>query len=73
MIQAHRAELTNEQRANVARVVELLGRKQALLERVRRDVRYKALMDVWLFFHIPLAFASVVAVAVHVVIVFYWR
>jgi hypothetical protein len=30
-------------------------------------------MDVWLFFHIPLAVASVVAVFTHIVIVFfYW-
>jgi hypothetical protein len=72
MIQTHRMELTKEQRANVARIVELLGRKAALLERIRRDVRYKALMEVWLFFHIPLAFASVIAVAVHVFIVFYY-
>jgi hypothetical protein len=72
MIQEHRAELRNEQRSSVARIVELLGRKLALLERIRRDVRYKALMDVWLFFHIPLAFATVVAVAVHVFTVFYY-
>jgi hypothetical protein len=73
LIQDHRVELTQQQRVNVARVVELLGRKAALLERIRRDVRYKALMDIWLFFHIPLAVASLVAVAVHIVIVFYYR
>jgi hypothetical protein len=72
MVQDHRAELGNEQRANIARIVELFGRKLALLERIRRDVRYKALMDVWLFFHIPFAVASVIAVAVHVFIVFYY-
>jgi len=72
MIQEHRAELAHEQRVSVARLVELLGRKAALLERIRRDVRYKALMDIWLFFHVPLAFASLAAVGVHVLIVFYY-
>ena len=72
MIQEHQEELLDEQRANIARVVELLGRKSALLQRIRMDVRYQALMDVWLFFHIPLAFAAVVAVFTHVFIVFYY-
>ncbi len=73
-IQEHQGEeLDDSQRGNVARVVELLGRKSALLQRIRLDVRYRALMDVWLFFHIPLAVASVVAVFTHIVIVFfYW-
>jgi hypothetical protein len=73
MIQEHHAELDDEQRSNIGRLVELLGRKAALLQRIRNDVRFKAIMDVWLFFHVPLSVASVVAVITHIIIVFYYR
>ncbi len=72
LIQEHQEALDERQSSDVARVVELLGRKSALLQRIRLDVRYQALMEVWLFFHIPLAVASVIAVFTHVFIVFYY-
>ncbi len=53
-------------------LTSLLARKQALLGRVRRDVRYKALLDLWLLGHVPLAVASVALVAVHVFVVLYY-
>jgi len=72
MIQDHQEPLADSQRSDVARIVELLGRKSALLQRIRLDVRYRAFMEVWLFFHVPLAVASVVAVFTHIFIVFYY-
>jgi hypothetical protein len=54
-------------------VYGLLLEKHELLERARRDLRYKALLDLWLFFHVPLAFALLAALTAHVVSVFiYW-
>jgi hypothetical protein len=54
-------------------VYGLLLRKQQLLEQARRDLRHKALLDLWLYFHVPLAFMLLAAVAAHVVAVFiYW-
>jgi len=51
----------------------LLARKEELLSRARRDVRYKALLDIWLFFHVPLSFALLGALIAHIVSVFfYW-
>lgn len=51
----------------------LLGKKVELVERARRDVRYKALMDIWLYFHVPLSFGLLAALAAHIVSVFfYW-
>lgn len=55
------------------RPLELLTTKQAILRRVRRDLRYKALLDLWLVLHVPLSLACVAAVAVHVLAVFYYR
>ena len=72
LIQEHQTSLDESQSGSVARIVELLGRKSALLQRVRLDVRYQALMEVWLFFHVPLAVAAVVAVFTHIFIVFYY-
>ena len=51
----------------------LLSRKCELLARARQDVRYQALMRVWLFIHLPFTFALLVALTTHVVSVFfYW-
>jgi hypothetical protein len=44
----------------------------ALTDRVRRDLRIRALMQVWLYMHVPLAFALLAALIAHVVSVFYF-
>ena len=54
-------------------VYGLMVRKQQLLEQARRDLRHKALLDLWLYFHVPLAFMLLAALVAHVVSVFiYW-
>ena len=54
-------------------VYGLLLRKQQMLEQARRDLRHKALLDLWLYFHVPLAFMLLAALVAHVVAVFvYW-
>lgn len=61
-----------QQRTDVRRLLELLSLRQALLGRIRRDLRYKALLDIWLVVHVPLSFAAIIAVFVHVFSVFYY-
>ena len=63
--------------ANLRRMLKLcehdLARKDELLGRARRDVRYKALLDLWLYVHVPLSFALLAALISHIVAVFfYW-
>lgn len=53
-------------------LVAALSRKAALLQRARRDLRYKALMDIWLHIHVPLSFALLAALIAHIVSVFYY-
>lgn len=54
-------------------VYGLMLRKNQMLERARRDLRHKALLDLWLYFHVPLAFMLLAALAAHVIAVFiYW-
>ena len=57
----------------VHQLIELLARKVQFVERARRDLRFKAVMDVWLYVHVPLTFALMAALTAHVVSVFfYW-
>jgi hypothetical protein len=59
--------------APIAHVVELLERKGMALARIRRHLRIKALLEVWLYVHVPLTFATIAALAAHIVSVFfYW-
>jgi hypothetical protein len=54
------------------RVDALLEKKQALLARMRRHMRLKALLEIWLYVHVPLTFAAIAAVTAHVVAVFFF-
>ena len=60
--------------ANVCRELTLkLARKSELLQMARHDVGYRAWLNVWLIVHVPLTIALLVALAVHVISVFfYW-
>jgi hypothetical protein len=60
-------------RADVEKLLELLDRKRTLLARIRHDLRLKAALDFWLYAHVPLASAALVAVVAHVFVVFYYR
>jgi hypothetical protein len=54
-------------------VVQLLERKVAGLERIRRHLRIRALLEVWLYIHVPLTFALIAALIAHIISVFfYW-
>ena len=43
-----------------------------LTDRVRRDLKFRALMQIWLYFHVPLSFALLAALAAHIISVFYF-
>ena len=75
-LQATREVLTGldgSQYETTLRLTEVLAHKSGLLDRVRRDLRLKALLDAWLYFHVPVSFALLAAVVVHVFVVFYYR
>ena len=58
---------------NARRLVSLMAKKVELLNRIRKDIQYKALMDIWLYFHIPLTVALLVTLFIHIIVVFlYW-
>jgi hypothetical protein len=54
-------------------VAALLERKCAALARIRGHLRIKALLEIWLYVHVPMTFALLAALAAHIVSVFfYW-
>ena len=61
------------QKQAIVAAVKLLQRKDAVLERIRQQMRIRALLEVWLYVHVPLTFALIAALAAHIVSVFfYW-
>ncbi len=64
---------TGEQARALEGVAALLERKSAALARIRGHLRIKALLEVWLYVHVPVTFALLAALAAHIVSVFfYW-
>ncbi len=67
------AETSGKQAQAVEQVVTLLERKQAALQRVRNYVQRRALLEIWLYVHIPLTFVLIAALLAHIISVFfYW-
>lgn len=56
----------------IQQVEALLQRRLAQLERMRRHIRLKALLEVWLHVHVPATFALFAALTAHIVSVFYY-
>ncbi len=59
--------------ARLQELCDMLGTKQLILARLRRDIRFHALLQFWLYLHVPLSFALIGALIAHIVSVFvYW-
>ena len=57
----------------VKKLLDLLAHRRDLAERINRDIRLQARMQIWLYFHVPLTFALLAALTAHIVSVFiYW-
>jgi hypothetical protein len=58
---------------NLHELVVLLCRRQAVLRRIRRDIRLRAWLQLWLYVHVPLSVALLVALVAHILTTFmYW-
>lgn len=59
--------------ANLQQLIVLLCRRQAVLRRIRRDIRLYGWLKIWLYFHVPVTIALLVALVVHIIVTFfYW-
>lgn len=54
------------------KVLSLLRKRQAQLDQIRRQLRLRALLEVWLFIHVPMTMALLAALTAHIVSVFYY-
>jgi hypothetical protein len=54
------------------RVRALLGKRIAQLQQIRRHLRLKAMLEVWLYVHVPATIALLGALTAHIVSVFYY-
>ena len=66
-------DLVGDAKAQERKLVELIARKELLLKQIRRDVRFKGLLDLWLVVHVPFAFATCAALLVHIFVVFWYH
>lgn len=66
-------DLDGEAKEQERKLVELIARKELLLKQIRRDIRFKGLLDLWLIVHVPFAFATCAALIVHIFVVFWYH
>jgi hypothetical protein len=72
-LRASDIDLSEDGKAQERKLIELIARKELLLKQIRRDVRYKGMLDLWLIVHVPFGFATCAAVLVHVFAVTWYR
>ena len=65
-------QLDTSYEADARTLMVLLQQKQDLLHRLRRDIQFKAMMDVWLYVHVPITFSLIAAMLAHVIAVFFY-
>jgi hypothetical protein len=64
---------TDRQSETLRKLIDLLTRKKSLASRVAKDIQLQALMEIWLYVHVPLSIGLLAALTAHVVSVFfYW-
>jgi hypothetical protein len=55
-----------------ARVAALLEKRREQLAQIRGALRIRAMLEIWLFIHVPLTIALIAALTAHVISVFYY-
>ncbi len=59
--------------SNLQDLLAVLTRRQAVLKRIRSDIRLQAALKIWLFVHVPLTIALLGALVIHILVTFlYW-
>lgn len=73
VIAAEGRGLTGDEAQLSQALYALLVKRESIVVQVRRVIRYKAILDVWLYVHVPASVALVGAMIAHVLSVFfYW-
>lgn len=65
--------LDQKEQGDALKMIGLVDRKIELIEELRREVAVMTKMRIWLYFHLPVSFALLAALAIHIFVVFfYW-
>jgi hypothetical protein len=65
--------LKSSEVSTLQEMIALLGRRQVVLRQLRRDVCLGSWLTLWLYVHVPLTFALLAALTVHIIVTFlYW-
>ncbi|RZL53873.1 MAG: hypothetical protein EOP70_14290 [Variovorax sp.] len=67
-----RASLIETREPAIQRIESLLQRRQSQLDRMRRHMRIRGMLEVWLYVHVPITFALLAALTAHIISVFYY-
>lgn len=63
----------DKQTEALRKLIDMVSRKKGLASKVARDMQYQAIMEIWLYFHVPVSFALLAALIGHIVSsFFYW-
>ena len=63
----------DKQSEALRKLIDMISRKKRLATRVARDIQYQAMMEIWLYFHVPISFGLLAALIAHIVSsFFYW-
>ncbi|HFD11879.1 MAG TPA: hypothetical protein ENJ32_05355 [Crenotrichaceae bacterium] len=58
---------------SIQELLEITGNRAALLKKLQKEKQLQSLLQIWLFVHLPLSFALLAALAIHITTVFfYW-
>jgi hypothetical protein len=64
---------TDKQAESLRRLLDVMSRRQSLVTKAARDIQLSALMEIWLFVHVPLSFGLLATLIAHIISVFfYW-
>lgn len=55
-----------------AKVISLLQKRAVQLSQIRKHMRVKALLEIWLLIHVPATAALIATLIAHVISVFYY-
>ncbi len=70
----HLSKCANQEEANtIQELIDLVLNKRKFTINLIKDIRMQGLLEIWLYFHIPLSFALLATLIAHIVSVFlYW-
>jgi hypothetical protein len=59
--------------ARLQELLDVAGEKAVLVGKLQKDIQLQGLLQIWLYFHLPLCFGLLAALVIHVLAVFlYW-